>query len=216
MKKRIILPINSKIKITLNKKISSINSQIVCNIDKCNSNAVLYDFTTNQLCRCKIHRQLNDFYFDNGIYKRWDGKYWREKCTFEGCKTRPTFGNPNDHIPQRCSKHKFGTDENLISKKCEFESCKTHPSFGDTYDQIPRRCVKHQFPTDEDLIHKRCEYEGCKTRPSFGDPNDQISRRCLKHKLETDEDVVSKKCEFGGCKTFPSFRDPMMGSVGGV
>jgi hypothetical protein len=131
-----------------------------------------------------------------------------KRCEFEGCKTQPSFGSPDDHICRRCFKHKFEKDEDVVNKRCEFEGCETHSSFGNLNDRIRRRCAKHKLETDEDLVNKKCGFEGCKTRASFGDSNNHRPHRCGKHKLETDEDVVSKRCEFRGCKTRALFGDP--------
>jgi hypothetical protein len=115
------------------------------------------------------------------------------KCIFEGCGTGASFGDPNDKIPQRCSKHKLESDENVVNKRCEYQGCQTFPSFGNLNDGIHLRCFQHKLETDENVICKRCEYEDCRTVPSFGSPDDHKRKRCMKHKLITDVDVTHKK-----------------------
>ena len=184
--------------------------QIVCNFEDCSNEAVLFDFVSKKLSRCKGHKKINDYYMnDDGIYKRFDNKrIWRDKCSDENCVTRPTYGDSIDGIARNCIKHKLDTEEDVLNKKCEVKNCKTIANFGDPNDKIKKRCFKHKLDNDEDVVSKKCEVKNCKTIAIFGDPNDKIKKRCFKHKLDIDENIVSKTCEVESCKTQPVFGNP--------
>ena len=186
-------------------KITIKNIKKLCNSENCENLASLYDFITNKLCMCMIHKNVDNYYYYGQVCRRWDGKQWRYKCESNSCKIQPAFGDPNANIKKRCVQHKLETDENLCSNKCEEKKCKSFASFGDPIYGIRRRCGKHKLETDEDIKNKKCEKDDCKSRATFGDPVDGIAKRCARHKRETDENVVSKRCEEKGCKTIPTF-----------
>jgi hypothetical protein len=73
-------------------------------------------------------------------------------CQYEGCTTRPTFGQLGHH-PIHCAQHKEVGEKTHPLAKCQIVNCKNLAIFGYT---SANHCEIHKTAQEVDLVQRRC------------------------------------------------------------
>jgi hypothetical protein len=116
------------------------------------------------------------------------------KCSYLGCSTKPSFGDPITGVPEYCSTHKAEGHENVISPKCL--ECGKIAHYG-----VKRReyCLAHRTAGMRVIGARYCNYvddfgDTCPVRATFGHTHNHVAVKCQEHKLDDMVDVLNTKC----------------------
>lgn len=124
-------------------------------------------------------------------------------CEYPGCRTRPSFANPDEQQPRFCLAHKEPGMENVYEERCSEPGCSSiHPCFGyrtafvmtnaqpdhsseasssasaSSHPIDARYCCEHKKPGMEDVVHPYCSCPRHK-RATFVVPGNTTEHFCF-------------------------------------
>ena len=124
-------------------------------------------------------------------------------CIFEGCKSRPSYGNENTVL--YCTKHKTNGMVDNLHTKCSEDGCSKIPCFNFEGQKQRLYCSQHAKGGMINVTARECIVAGCKKPPCYNYDGQTQRLYCKQHKLENMIDISYHPCEHDGCKIRPIF-----------
>jgi hypothetical protein len=124
-------------------------------------------------------------------------------CIFEGCKSRPSYGNGNTVL--YCTKHKTDGMIDNLHTKCSEDGCSKIPCFNFEGQKQRLYCSQHAKEGMINITARECIVAGCQKPPCYNYDGQTQRLYCKQHKLENMIDISYRPCEYEDCKIRPIF-----------
>jgi hypothetical protein len=124
----------------------------VCQINECLTIAI-YGDEGQKASRCLVHKEKEMV------------DLFHKTCIFQGCKSRPSYGNGNTVL--YCTKHKTDGMVDNLHTKCSEDGCSKIPCFNFEGQKQRLYCSQHAKEGMINITARECIVAGCQKPPCY-------------------------------------------------